>query len=76
MKYRKKPVVIDAFQWTGGLEYRVLKEDIDAYDDYEDAGDHTQQLVVLVDLSLGYTMLKQHPVSIQQCYVFSFRLYS
>ena len=33
------------------LRYRVLKEDIDAYDDYEDAGDHTQQLVVLVDLS-------------------------
>ena len=36
------------------LRYRVLKEDIDAYDDYEDAGDHTQQLVVLVDLSLEH----------------------
>lgn len=36
------------------LRYRVLKEDIDAYDDYEDAGDYAQQLVVLVDLGLKH----------------------
>ena len=38
----------------GGSAVPVLKEDIDAYDDYEDAGDYAQQLVVLVDLGLKH----------------------